>query len=446
MPVTPTPLPGPAIPPPKPRSAAQIAASRRNGARSKGPVSEEGKARSRMNGLVHGLTAQLAHLLPVADEPGFATVKAGVLASGSEFVRAAELDQLAGALWLRTRATALEMAVLSGLHGQVMAGAFRPGAGAAGADGNALDAAADLQLRRLLLFARYATRIRRELDRLMPARSGAERPVQPAGSGSLADTDANEINGFSGSLGNLQPPPPLPTEPEEGRALRRMNLEVLGVAGTDAFVLEQLQQQEARHLPLVELLAETDLTLAFWQSDGVDLVRVRLWRDRLARRIAAAGTAPPPIAAGAAASAGPAPAIPEDAGVTAARADEPSLDEVRLPAPLAPETLEEQVLRLFREPVPRAPGDLALADSLVANLCYRRTEAHGTIRLFDLLDVIDRLRAQGRLPHPDVLNRLAGDAFATAYAALLAPARPPTRSPARELAAAARVDAGAGGT
>lgn len=49
----------------KPRTAAQIAAARRNGSKSKGPVSEEGKQNSRRNAFKHGLTAKF--LKPPSD-------------------------------------------------------------------------------------------------------------------------------------------------------------------------------------------------------------------------------------------------------------------------------------------------------------------------------------------------------------------------------------------
>src|SRR5215207_7484874 len=56
----------PAMPEPRPRTPAQVDASRRNGARSRGPVTEEGKARASRNALQHGLCAM--HHLVLEDE------------------------------------------------------------------------------------------------------------------------------------------------------------------------------------------------------------------------------------------------------------------------------------------------------------------------------------------------------------------------------------------
>ena len=57
------------MPEPRPRTPAQIEASRRNGARSRGPVTEEGKFRASRNALTHGLTA-MEHLVLEDEAPG----------------------------------------------------------------------------------------------------------------------------------------------------------------------------------------------------------------------------------------------------------------------------------------------------------------------------------------------------------------------------------------
>ncbi|MCB1882874.1 MAG: hypothetical protein KDG89_02585 [Geminicoccaceae bacterium] len=56
---------------PKPRSLAQIEASRKNGAKSLGPRTEAGKAKSAANALKHGLATAPA-LLAEEDEDAFA--------------------------------------------------------------------------------------------------------------------------------------------------------------------------------------------------------------------------------------------------------------------------------------------------------------------------------------------------------------------------------------
>ena len=60
-------------------SNARAEASRRNGARSRGPKSPEGKARSAQNALKHGMRAQKYVVLPDEDAGEFAELQAALL-------------------------------------------------------------------------------------------------------------------------------------------------------------------------------------------------------------------------------------------------------------------------------------------------------------------------------------------------------------------------------
>src|SRR3954449_4038010 len=95
------------------RSPAQIEASRRNGARSRGPVTEEGKAKASRNALKHGLTA-LHHLVledevPDALDAMIATVAEEAGATSEIEARLAR--RLATALWKGERAEKIETAL-----------------------------------------------------------------------------------------------------------------------------------------------------------------------------------------------------------------------------------------------------------------------------------------------------------------------------------------------
>ena len=98
-------------------SAARAAASRRNGARSKGPRTAAGKARSARNALKHGLAPE--RMIPLADEDG-AELQAFAQSLRAELhpvgaLQKGLVDRIAVATWRARRADRLE-AALSGRH------------------------------------------------------------------------------------------------------------------------------------------------------------------------------------------------------------------------------------------------------------------------------------------------------------------------------------------
>jgi hypothetical protein len=95
------------------RSPAQIEASRRNGARSRGPVTSEGKERASRNALKHGLTA-LHHLVLEDEVPD--ALEALIATVAEETGAATEIEarlarRLAIALWKGERAERIETAL-----------------------------------------------------------------------------------------------------------------------------------------------------------------------------------------------------------------------------------------------------------------------------------------------------------------------------------------------
>src|SRR6478735_8086116 len=98
---------------PRPRSPAQIEAARRNGARSRGPVTAEGKARSSRNALKHGLAA-LHHFVLEDEAPSeleeLTTRLLAEVEPESE-IEARLVKRMAIAFWKSERAERIEVAL-----------------------------------------------------------------------------------------------------------------------------------------------------------------------------------------------------------------------------------------------------------------------------------------------------------------------------------------------
>ena len=98
---------------PATRSTAQIEASRRNGARSKGPVTDEGKAKASRNALKHGLCA-MRHLVLEDEVPD--DLEALIAHLAAEVGATSEIEarlarRLAIAFWKGERAERIEVAL-----------------------------------------------------------------------------------------------------------------------------------------------------------------------------------------------------------------------------------------------------------------------------------------------------------------------------------------------
>ena len=93
-------------------SLRQIAANRRNAAKSTGPVTPEGKERSRGNALRHGLTAEtvIATLEDAEDYQAFEVAVTSDYDAQSAVERELVL-RLASILWRLRRATGIELAL-----------------------------------------------------------------------------------------------------------------------------------------------------------------------------------------------------------------------------------------------------------------------------------------------------------------------------------------------
>jgi hypothetical protein len=99
-------------------TSARAAASRANGAKSKGPKSAEGKARSSQNALRHGLCAKKFLLLPDDSRAQFAALEAALLddLAPEGALQILLAHRLITAAWRLQRADRLELELLCGRH------------------------------------------------------------------------------------------------------------------------------------------------------------------------------------------------------------------------------------------------------------------------------------------------------------------------------------------
>ena len=97
------------------RTPAQMEASRRNGAHSRGPTTAEGKAHSSRNALKHGLAAATHLLVEGEDRAAYEELYTGLI---NELLPGTELEarlvhRLAAALWKQDRADRMERELLA---------------------------------------------------------------------------------------------------------------------------------------------------------------------------------------------------------------------------------------------------------------------------------------------------------------------------------------------
>jgi hypothetical protein len=132
------------------RSPLQQAASRTNGACSRGPVTEAGKARSAQNGTKHGLRGGSFALLPGEDREEFAALHAAVTSDWSprDAYERRWVMELVACLWRQDRLRALEFAAFA-------AAAESP--------------PSEATVRKLTTFARYGARIDKDIGRALQA-------------------------------------------------------------------------------------------------------------------------------------------------------------------------------------------------------------------------------------------------------------------------------------
>lgn len=224
-----------AAPLPRPRSEAQRLASRLNGARSRGPVTAEGRARASRNAFRHGLRAATL-LAPGEDPAAFEALLDSLRAehAPADATRELLVERLAATLWKLRRCDRLEA--------ELAACRPRPPAGRIYPDGTPvlLTRSAELSV-----LSAHAARLERALHRLLAAlagrpasdrRSAGYRGGVPTGSDSHPVPSPTEVptddrNGAAGfppdhrcatdPADDPEPAVTAPRPPGDGRTLYR---------------------------------------------------------------------------------------------------------------------------------------------------------------------------------------------------------------------------------
>ncbi len=111
----------------KPRSEAQIAASRANGAKSRGPVTEEGKARAALNATRHGLLSTLTVAYGERSD-SFIRLSATLYDTFDPIDEHERnlVDTMVSAIWRRSRCLSIETAGISHIHAKQRAACLPP--------------------------------------------------------------------------------------------------------------------------------------------------------------------------------------------------------------------------------------------------------------------------------------------------------------------------------
>jgi hypothetical protein len=200
---------------PRPRSPAQIEASRRNGARSKGPVTAEGKSRASRNAFRHGLCAEQL-LAPGEDPAAFAALLAELTAehapeSPSE---ALLVERLALTAWKLARADRLE-ARLATIEPRCPEGRLFPEPGLP----RLLSRVPELSL-----LLRWQAQLDRQMHRLLkalaerPRSTGEAEADEPPPTAEGADAPTEPTAGAAGNLDPVSASPALAGAPDRAAA------------------------------------------------------------------------------------------------------------------------------------------------------------------------------------------------------------------------------------